>query len=54
MKVRALDVYSGIGKFPGEPYKFQLKPNAKPMRHVPRKDPIHRQETFHKEIRNLK
>ena len=29
MKVRVLDVYSdiltGIGKFPGEPYKFQPK-----------------------------
>ena len=29
MKQRVLDVYSdvftGIGKFPGEPYKFQLK-----------------------------
>ena len=45
MKVRVLDVYSdiftGIGKFPGEPYKFQLKPNAKPARHAPRKVPIH-------------
>ena len=57
MKVRVLDVYSdiftGIGKFPGEPYKFQLKPNAKPTRHAPRKVPIHLQEAFHKEIRNL-
>ena len=24
------DVFTGIGKFPGMPYKFQLKPNAKP------------------------
>ena len=24
------DVFTGIGKFPGLPYKFQLKPNAKP------------------------
>ena len=35
MKVRVLDVYSdiftGIGKFTSEPYKFQLKPNAKPQ-----------------------
>ena len=47
------DVFTGIGKFPGMPYKFQLKPNAKPARHAPRKVPIHLQDTFHKEIRNL-
>ena len=27
-----------IGKFPGMPYKFQLKENAKPVGHAPRKD----------------
>ena len=48
-----LDVFTRIGKFPGMPYKFQLKPNAKPTRHAPRKVPIHLQDTFHKEIRNL-
>ena len=57
MKARVLDVYpdvfSGIGKFPGEPYKFQLKPNAQPMRHVLQKVPIHLQDAFHKKIRNL-
>ena len=47
------DVFTGIGKFPGMPYKFQLKENAKPVRHAPRKVPIHLQDTFHKEIRNL-
>ena len=47
------DVFTGIGKFPGMPYKFQLKENAKPARHAPRKVPIHLQDTFHKEIRNL-
>ena len=47
------DVFTGIGKFPGLPYKFQLKPNAKPTRHATRKVPIHVQDTFHKEIRNL-
>ena len=35
------------------PYKFQLKPNAKPARHAPRKVPIHCRMLFHKEIRNL-
>ena len=47
------DIFTGIGKFPGLPYKFQLKPNAKPTRHAPRKVPIHLQDTFHEEIRNL-
>ena len=41
------DVFTGIGKFPGLPYKFQLKPNAKSARHAPRKVPIHIQEAFH-------
>ena len=47
------DVFTRIGKFPGMPYKFQLKENAKPARHAPRKVPIHLQDAFHKEIRNL-
>ena len=47
------DVFTGIGKFPGLPYKFQLKPNANPTQHAPRKVPIHLQEAFHEEIRNL-
>ena len=28
------DVFTGIGKYTGPPYKFQLKPNAKPARHA--------------------
>ena len=47
------DVFTGIGKFPGMPYKFQLKENAKPTRHAPRKVPIHLQDVFHSEICNL-
>ena len=47
------DVFTGIGKFPGMPYKFQLKENMKPTRHAPRKVPIHLQDAFHKEICNL-
>ena len=47
------DVFTGIGKFPGMPYKFQLKENAEPARHAPRKVPIHLQDTFHSEICNL-
>ena len=33
------DVFTGIGKFPGMLYKFQLKDNTKPTRHAPRKVP---------------
>ena len=47
------DIFTRIGKFPRLPYKFQLKPNAKPTRHAPRKVPIHLQDAFHEEIRNL-
>ena len=48
------DVFTGIGKFPGMPYKFQLKAKCKThARHAPRKVPIHLQDAFHKEIRNL-
>ena len=47
------DVFTGIGKFPGMPYKFQLKENMKPARHAPRKVPIHLQDAFHSEIHNL-
>ena len=35
------------------PYKFQLKENAKPTRHAPRKVPIHLQDALHKGVRNL-
>ena len=48
------NVFIGIEKFPGPPYKFQLKPNVKLARHAPRCIPIHLQEAFHKEIRNSK
>ena len=47
------DVFTRIGKFPGMPYKFQLKQNAKLTRHAPRKVPVYLQDTFHKETRNL-
>ena len=47
------DVFTEIGKFPGMPYKFQLKENAKCTRHAPRKVPIHLQDAFHSEIHNL-
>ena len=42
--------FEGIGQFPGEPYKFHLKPEHKPARHAPRKVPIHLEESFKQEI----
>ena len=47
------DVFTGIGKLPGAPYKFQLKPNVKPTRHAPRHVPVHLQDAFDQEIKNL-
>ena len=47
------DVFSGLGKFPGEPYKLKLKPDSQPARHRPRKVPVHLEEAFHKEIARL-
>ena len=45
------DVFQGLGKFPGDPYKLRLKPNSKPARHKPRKVPVHLQEAFHEEVK---
>ena len=32
--------FEGTGCFPGEPYKFHLKPDHKPARHAPKKQGI--------------
>ena len=45
--------FEGIGHFPGEPYKFHLKPEHKPARHAPRKVPIHLEDAFKEEIKSL-
>ena len=45
--------FEGIGCFPGEPYKFHLKPEHKPARHAPRKVPIHLEDAFKEEIKSL-
>ena len=44
------DIFQGLGKFPGEPYKLRLKPDAVPVKHRPRKVPIHLQDAFHEEV----
>ena len=57
MKQEILSHYSGyfegIGQFPGEPYKFHLKPEHKPARHAPRKVPIHLDAAFKEEFKSL-
>ena len=45
-----VDVFQGLGKFPGDPYKLRLKPDAVPAKHRPRKVPVHLQEAFHEEV----
>ena len=45
-----VDVFQGLGKFPGEPYKLRLKPDAVPAKHRPRKVPVHLQDAFHEEV----
>ena len=45
--------FEGIGCFPGNPYKFHLKPEYKPARHAPRKVPIHLESAFLEEIESL-
>ena len=45
--------FEGIGCFPGDLYKFHLKPEHKPARHAPRKVPVHLETTFKEEIEYL-
>ena len=45
--------FEGTGHFPGDPYKFRLKPEHKPARHAPRKVPIHLEAAFKEEIESL-
>ena len=45
--------FEGIGCFPGDPYKFHLKPEHNPARHAPRKVPIHLEAAFKEEIKSL-
>ena len=45
--------FEGIGCFPGDPYKFHLKPDHKPARHAPRKVQVHLEAAFKEEIESL-
>ena len=47
------DCFEGIGHFPGDLYKFHLKPDYKPARHAPRKVPVHLETAFKEEIESL-
>ena len=50
VKTAYADIFQGLEKFPGDPYKFRLKPDAVPAKHRPRKVPVHLQEAFHEEV----
>ena len=45
--------FEGIGHFPGDPYKFHLKPDYKLARHAPRKVPVQLETAFKEEIDSL-
>ena len=45
--------FEGIGCFPGDLYKFHLKPDYKPAPHAPRKVPVHFETAFKEEIETL-
>ena len=45
--------FEGIGHFPGDPYKFHLKPDHKPARHAARKVPVYLEAAFKEEIESL-
>ena len=45
--------FEGIGHFPGDLYKFHLKPDHKLARHAPRKVPVHLEAAFKEEIKSL-
>ena len=45
--------FEGIGSFPGDLYKFHLKPDHKPARHAPRKVPVHLKAAFKEEIESV-
>ena len=44
------DVFQGVGKFPGEPYKIQLDPTVSPKQTPCRPVPIHLKQAFKAEI----
>ena len=44
------DVFEGIGKFSGKPYKIQLDPKVPPKQTPCRPVPIHLKEAFETEI----
>ena len=47
------EIFQGLGKFPGEPYKLRLKPDSTPAKHRPQKVPLHLQDAFHEEVKRL-
>ena len=48
-----LDIFEGIGKFPGPPYHIQVDPSVTPKETPCRPVPIHLKEAFQKEINKM-
>ena len=46
-------VFTGIGKFPGEPYQIQLDPNVPPRQMPYRPVPMHLEEQFNGKIKEM-
>jgi hypothetical protein len=47
------DVFTGIGKFPGDPYHIERRDDAKPTVHPPRSVSVHLQDAFQKELSRM-
>ena len=47
------DVFQGLRKFSGEPYKLRLKENYVPAKHWQQKVPVNLQDAFHEEVQRL-
>ena len=50
LKEQFPDVFTGIGRFPGEPYQFKLDPNVPPKQVPHRSAPIHQQPALKAKI----
>ena len=53
VKKKYSDVFPGLGKFPGEPYHINLKPEVLPKWVPCRPVPVHHQEEFKKQLTKM-
>jgi hypothetical protein len=47
------DVFTGIGKLPGEEYTIKLKPDAIPVQHTPRHCPEKKKQAYEAELQRM-